>query len=162
MNTTVSTPAYVEPVIRSVHVAATPARAFEVFSTGIGRWWIPTHSILPSKSPQASVTIEPRVGGRWYERGEDGSECDWGHVLAWEPPRRLVLAWQLDAQWEFDPALVTEVEVRFEPAPGGGTDVTLEHRCLERYGAGAEAARSGLASEGGWSGLLERYRQIAS
>ena len=58
MNTTVSTLAYVEPVIRSVHVAATPARAFEVFSTGIGRWWIPTHSILASKAPQASVTIE--------------------------------------------------------------------------------------------------------
>jgi len=161
MNTTVSTPAYVEPVIRSVHVAATPARAFEVFSTGIGRWWIPTHSILASKSPQASVTIEPRVGGRWYERGEDGSECDWGHVLAWEPPRRLVLAWQLDAQWDFDPALVTEVEVRFDAEPSGGTTVTLEHRCLERYGAGAESARTGLASEGGWSGLLERFRQLA-
>ena len=161
MNTTVSTPAYVEPVIRSVRVAATPARAFEVFSTGIARWWIPTHSILASKSPQASVTIEPRVGGRWYERGEDGSECDWGHVLAWEPPRRLLLAWQLDAQWDFDPALVTEVEVRFDAEPGGGTTVTLEHRCLERYGAGAESARSGLASESGWSGLLERYRQVA-
>ena len=159
MNTTVSPAAYVEPVIRSVHVAATPARAFEVFSTGIGRWWIATHSILASKSPQASVTIEPRVGGRWYERGEDGSQCDWGRVLAWEPPRRLLLAWQLDAQWDFDPALVTEVEVRFDAEPGGGTKVTLEHRCLERYGAGAETARSGLASEGGWSGLLERYRQ---
>jgi len=161
MNTTVPTAAYVEPVTRSVSVAATPARAFEVFTTAIGRWWLPTHSILASKSPQAAVTIEPRVGGRWYERGEDGSESDWGHVLAWEPPRRLVLAWQLDAQWEFDPALVTEVEVRFDAEPGGGTKVTLEHRCLERYGAGAETARSGLASEGGWSGLLERFRQRA-
>jgi uncharacterized protein YndB with AHSA1/START domain len=161
MNTPVSVPAYVEPVIRSVRVAAAPARAFEVFSAGIGRWWIPTHSILASKSPQAEVTIEPRVGGRWYERGEDGSECDWGHVLAWDPPRRLVLAWQLNAQWEFDPALVTEVEVRFDPQPGGATLVTLEHRCLERYGAEAETARAGLGSEGGWSGLLERFRQLA-
>jgi len=161
MNTTVSTPAYVEPVVRSVRVAASPARAFEVFTSNIGRWWIPTHSILASKSPQASVTIEPRVGGRWFERGEDGSECDWGHVMVWEPPRRLVLAWQLDAQWDFDPALVTEVEVRFDAEPSGGTTVTLEHRCLERYGAGAESARTGLASEGGWSGLLERFRQLA-
>ena len=161
MNTSVTAPAYVEPVIHSVRVAASPARAFEVFSAGIGRWWIPTHSILASKSPQVAVTIEPRVGGRWYERGEDGSECDWGHVLAWEPPRRLVLAWQLDAQWQFDPALVTEVEVRFAPQTDGGTEVTLEHRHLERYGAGAEAARAGLASEGGWSGLLERFRAQA-
>jgi len=161
MNTTVSTPAYVEPVVRSVRVAASPARAFEVFTSNIGRWWIPTHSILASKSPQASVTIEPRVGGRWFERGEDGSECDWGHVMVWEAPRRLVLAWQLDAQWDFDPALVTEVEVRFDAEPSGGTTVTLEHRCLERYGAGAESARTGLASEGGWSGLLERFRQLA-
>ena len=161
MNTTVSTPAYVEPVVRSVRVAASPAGAFEVFTSNIGRWWIPTHSILASKSPQASVTIEPRVGGRWFERGEDGSECDWGHVMVWEPPRRLVLAWQLDAQWDFDPALVTEVEVRFDAEPSGGTTVTLEHRCLERYGAGAESARTGLASEGGWSGLLERFRQLA-
>lgn len=160
MNPSVTVPAYVEPVVRSVHVAAPPARAFDVFVVGIGRWWIATHSILASKSPQASVTIEPRVGGRWYERGEDGSECDWGHVLAWEPPRRLLLAWQLDAQWEFDPALVTEVEVRFD-AEAGGTRVTLEHRHLERYGTGAETARAGLASEGGWSGLLERYRALA-
>ena len=141
MNTTVSTPAYVEPVIRSVRVAVTPARAFEVFTTGIGRWWIPTHSILASKSPQASVTIEPRVGGRWYERGEDGSESDWGSVLAWEPPRRLVLGWQLDAQWDFDPALVTEVEVRFDAEPGGGTNVdaraSLPRALRQRRGGGA-------------------------
>ena len=75
-------------------------------------------------------------------------------------PARAGLA--ADAQWDFNPALITEVEVRFDAEPGGGTKVTLEHRCLERYGAGAEAARSGLASEGGWSGLLERYRQMAS
>jgi uncharacterized protein YndB with AHSA1/START domain len=161
MSTSVGTLAYVEPVIRSVRVAASPARAFEVFSAGMGRWWIPTHSILASKSPQAAVTIEPWVGGRWYERGEDGSECDWGHVLAWEPPRRLVLAWQLDAQWEFDPALVTEVEVRFDAKPGGGTTVTLEHRCLERFGAAAQTVRASVGSDEGWPGLLERYRRLA-
>ena len=89
------------------------------------------------------------------------ARCDWGRVLAWEPPHRLLLAWQLDAQWEFDPALVTEVEVRFVADAGGGTTVTLEHRHLERYGAGAESARAGLVFEGGWFGLLERFRGLA-
>ena len=148
-------------VRKSVLVEASPEHAFDVFTAGFSTWWpLDTHHIGEADCVEA--VIEPRAGGRWYERGEDGSECDWGHVLAWEPPRRLVLAWQLDAQWDFNPALVTEVEVRFDAEPGGGTKVTLEHRCLERYGAGAEAARSGLASEGGWSGLLERYRQMAS
>ena len=154
MNTTVSMPAYVEPVIRSIRVAAPPARAFEIFSTGIDRWWIPTHSILASKSPQASVAIEPRVGGRWYERGQDGSECDWGHVLAWEPPRRLVLAWQLDSRWEFDPLLVTEVEVRFDAEPGGGTTVTLEHRNIDRLGADADEFRKKVDAPNGWGAIL--------
>jgi uncharacterized protein YndB with AHSA1/START domain len=96
------------------------------------------------------------VGGRWFERGEDGSECDWGKVLAWEPPDRIVLAWQIDAQWRFDVNLVTEVEVRFIPE-GQTTRVELEHRNIERLGAQADEARAALDSSGGWSGLLERY-----
>ena len=100
--------------------------------------------------------MEPRVGGRWFERGEDGSECEWGRVLAWEPPARLVLAWQVDAQWRFDPDFITEVEVRFIPE-GDATRVELEHRNIERFGAQAEATRSALDSPDGWSGLLERF-----
>ncbi len=88
-------------------------------------------------SPLKDAIIEPRAGGRWFERGEDGSECQWGRVLAWEPPHRLVLAWKLNAQWKFDETFVTEVELRFI-AEDGGTRVELEHRFLERY---AEHAR---------------------
>lgn len=151
------TSAYVEPVLKTIRVQATPARAFEVFTSGMSRWWIPTHSISPTKAPIAAVVIEPRVGGRWYERGTDDSECDWGRVLVWTPPTRLVLAWQIDAQWNFDPALLTEVEVRFEAKGSDVTEVTLEHRHLERYGDAAIALRAALASPGGWSGLLEHY-----
>ena len=149
--------AYVEPVLKSIRVQAKPARAFEVFTAKMARWWLPTHTINPTKSPIAAIVIEPRPGGRWYERGADGSECEWGRVLVWQPPTRVVLAWQINAQWEYDASLVTEVEVRFTALPAGGTEVTLEHRLLERHGDAAAAVRDAINSPSGWSGLLERY-----
>lgn len=147
--------AKVEPILKTVRVRATPARAFEVFTANVSRWWLPTHSINPTKSPIAEIVIEPRTGGRWYERGADSSECDWGHVLVWEPPTRLVLAWQIDARWKFNSALLTEVEVRFEDAASGITKVTLEHRRLERFGEAANGMRT--AFDTGWGALLESY-----
>jgi uncharacterized protein YndB with AHSA1/START domain len=154
-----SATAYVEPVVKNLRVRATPSRAFEVFTAGMGRWWIRSHSINPTKSPIAAVVIEPRAGGRWYERGEDGSECDWGRVIAWEPPTRVVLGWQLDAKWAFDPDLVTELEIRFDAVGDGETDVRLEHRHLERFGSDAAAVRAALASPNGWGVLLEAYEK---
>jgi uncharacterized protein YndB with AHSA1/START domain len=156
-DSTAATTAYVEPVVKTVRVNATPERAFEAFTAAMGRWWLPTHSISPTKSPIAEIVMEPRVGGRWYERGEDGNECDWGHVLVWEPPTRVVLAWQLTAQWKFDPAFVTEVEVRFDRQASGGTEITLEHRNLERFGDAAAHVRAAVGSPGGWPGLLDAY-----
>lgn len=146
------------PVRKSVVVSAPPERAFEVFTAGIGRWWLKTHKI--GAAPMKEAVLEPRAGGRWYERGEDGSECDWGKVLVWEPPRRLVLAWQIDAQWKFDPELVTEVEVTFAAAPGAGTRVELEHRNLERFGERAEAIRGQV--DNGWPGLLENFAKVVN
>lgn len=154
MNST-ATAAYVEPILKTMVVQAKPEHAFEVFTAGMGRWWLRNCSINPTKSPIAEVVIEPRVGGRWFERGSDGSECDWGKVLVWEPSRRLVLAWQINAQWQFDPALTTEVEVNFNAQSSKATKITLEHRKLERYGDSASVVRDGLG--GGWGGLLERY-----
>ena len=149
--------AYIEPVVKSIRVQATQARAFEVFTARMAKWWLPTHTINPTKSAIAAIIIEPRAGGRWYERGEDGSECQWGRVLVWQPPKRVVLAWQINAQWEYDASLVTEVEVRFSAQPAGGTEVTLEHRLLERLGDAASGLRDAINSPSGWSGLLERY-----
>ncbi|TAL90645.1 MAG: ATPase [Candidimonas sp.] len=157
MSTSAAT-AYVEPIFKTIRVHAAPARAFEVFTAGMSRWWMPNHSINPTKAPIAEVVMEPQVGGRWFERGVDGSECDWGRVLIWEPPTRLVLAWKISAQWSFDPALHTEVEVRFAAQAAGMTQVTLEHRQLERYGDAAADLRKGL--DGGWGGLLERYATV--
>lgn len=150
----------IAPVRKSVTVQASPARAFEVFTAGMSRWWPATHTIL--KVTPIKHIVEPRVGGRWYQIGVDGSECDNGKVLIWEPPSRLVLVWQINADWQFDPNLHTEVELRFTPEAEGVTRVDLEHRQLERMGEKAEAVRASVDSAGGWGAILESYRAVAS
>jgi uncharacterized protein YndB with AHSA1/START domain len=147
------------PVRRSLHVKAPAAKAFDVFTAGMGRWWLPSHKL--GKTPFKDVIVEPRVGGRWFERSEDGSECDWGKVLIWEPPARLVLAWQIDGNFVYQPDLVTEIEVRFVQE-NGGTRVELEHRNLDRLGAQAESIRAIFESPNGWSGLLAKFETAAS
>ncbi|HEX2724948.1 MAG TPA: SRPBCC family protein [Beijerinckiaceae bacterium] len=147
------------PVRKSIFVRAQQQRAFEVFTSGIGRWWPPSHHI--GKAEMQDAIIEPRAGGRWYERGVDGSECEWGRVLAWDPPQRVVLAWQLTADWQFDPKLVTEVEVRFTPE-GEGTRVDLEHRNLERFGERADTVRGQIDAEGGWGLILQNFADAAT
>lgn len=151
------------PIRRSVEVKVAPARAFEIFTGGASRWWLKTHTINATKSPIKDVVIEPRAGGRWFERGEDGSECDWGKVLAWEPPQnqstgRLLLAWQINADFKYDPSLLTEVEIRFTPA-GRGTLVELEHRLIERMGERAVGMRDAFTR--GWGLLLESFTKQA-
>jgi uncharacterized protein YndB with AHSA1/START domain len=147
------------PVRKSVVVQTDANRAFAAFAGKIGRWWPHRHSI--GTSPQADVVLEPRAGGRWYERGEDGSECDWGKVLAWEPPARLLLAWQIGGNWKYDPTLVTEVEVTFTALGPRETRVDLEHRNLERYGEESRAVRAAFESPGGWRGMLEAFAALA-
>ena len=145
----------VAPVRKSVRVNAGAARAFEVFTQGFGRWWPSTHHI--ATVPMKDALIEPRVGGRWYERGEDGSECEWGSVLAWEPPTRVVLAWQLNADFKFDATTVSEVEIRFIAESASVTVVELEHRHIERLGVNAEEFRGKVDSPNGWGGILQLY-----
>ena len=143
------------PVKKSVVVKADVERSFSAFTSRIGKWWPRTHSI--GSTPQADVIIEPRVGGRWYERSGDGSECEWGKVLAWDPPGRLILAWQVDGDWKYNPALVLEVEVTFTALEAGVTRVDLEHRNLERYGDRAAEVREKIGSDGGWAGILKSF-----
>lgn len=146
----------VAPVRKTIRVKASPSRAFEVFTQGMSRWWPLTHTIL--KVEPKDHILEPRVGGRWYQQGVDGSECDTGKVLVWEPPLKLVLAWQITPQWQYDPDLITEVEVRFSDEGDGMTRVDLEHRNLDRVGENAEAIRAAVDAPGGWSAILESFR----
>jgi uncharacterized protein YndB with AHSA1/START domain len=148
------------PVRRSVEVKVSAERAFEVFTAGFGDWWPRTHTI--GKGKLKTAVIEPRTGGRWYGEDEDGSTTEWGRVLAFEPPHRLMLAWQISADWQFDPSLITEVEVRFTPLAAGVTRVELEHRNLERFGDKVEAVRKSFDSPEGWGGILSAYAQAVA
>jgi uncharacterized protein YndB with AHSA1/START domain len=147
------------PVRKTLTVATSQARAFEVFTAGFDRWWPRSHSI--GEAPLKTAVIEPRLGGRWFGLLENGTEAAWGDVLAWDPPRRLVLAWRIGADWQYDPELLTEVEVVFTPE-GEGTRVDFEHRHLERMGEGAEGARASFDGEGGWTGLLQMFAAEAA
>lgn len=147
------------PVRKSIHVAAPPAQAFDTFTDGIGRWWPKSHKI--GEADLDRPVIEPRAGGRWYQLGVDGSQCEVGKVLAWDPPGRLVLAWQLSPDWTYDSNLITEVEVRFTPE-GEGTRVELEHRNLERMGERAETMREAIDSPNGWGRLLQLFAEASA
>jgi uncharacterized protein YndB with AHSA1/START domain len=146
----------IAPVRKSVVVDASPQQAFEAFTLGIDRWWPKTHSI--GATPMRASVLEPFVGGRWYSSCEDGSEATVGHVSVWEPGRRLVFSWEINAQWLSDPrsAYTSEVEVLFSAAGDGQTRVDLEHRGFERMGVeGGEKMRGDV--DGGWPGLLQLY-----
>jgi uncharacterized protein YndB with AHSA1/START domain len=143
------------PVRKSVVVDADHRRAFEFFTTRMGSWWPADHSI--ADFPRKEIVLEPRAGGRWLERGENGQECLWGRIEAWEPPKRILLIWQISAEWAYDPSLATEVEITFTPLDGRRTKVELEHRLLERMGAKAETVRGQIDSPGGWLTLLQVY-----
>jgi uncharacterized protein YndB with AHSA1/START domain len=150
----------VEAVRKEIVVEAPQERAFRVFTEGLDRWWPRAHHI--GKAELKEAVLEPRAGGRWYERGIDGSECLWGKVLVYEPPRRLVLAWQLNAQWQYDETLSTEVEVRFTAEGPRRTRVELEHRDLERFGSQMDAVRKAFESPDGWTGILAEYAKRAA
>jgi uncharacterized protein YndB with AHSA1/START domain len=149
------------PVTKTISVNASPERAFHVFTAGYDTWWPRSHHI--GKSPMKKAIIEGKAGGRCYTEQQDGTECDWGRVLVWEPPHRLVIAWQITHEWGYQPDLAqsSEVEVRFTPE-GTGTRVDLEHRHLDRHGAGAAAMRTAVDSPNGWGGLLQLYAARAS
>src|SRR3954447_250524 len=114
---------------KTIEVNAPIDRAFSVFAARMGDWWHKEHS-LAKGTTQKDVVIQPRAGGRWYEIGADGSGHEWGKGIAYDPPRRLLLAWQLTRDFAYDPDFETAVEVKFEERDGK-TVVHFEHRNLE-------------------------------
>jgi uncharacterized protein YndB with AHSA1/START domain len=149
-----------DPVRKEIVVEAPVERAFRVFTERFDAWWPRDHHIL--QAPLAKAVMESGVGGRWYEVGTDGSQCDWGKVLVWDPPKRLVLAWQLNGDWNYDPDLVTELEIRFTPLGDMKTRVELEHRNLERIGEKAAPTRAALDSGEGWITHLTLFAKEAA
>lgn len=141
----------------SIVVQAPIERAFSVFTDGIGSWWPPEHHIL--EADLAEMIFEPRVGGSVGDRGVDGSECHWARVLAYEPPTRFVISWNINSNWqiETDAGKTSEVEVRFIAEGANQTRVELEHRNLQRHGEGWEQIRDAVGSPGGWRLNLQRF-----
>jgi uncharacterized protein YndB with AHSA1/START domain len=146
-------------VRKSVRVNAQRERAFSVFVEQMETWWPAPHHI--GAQPFQLIVVEPRVGGRWYERDADGAQCDWGTVLAWDPPHKVSLSWHLGPTWKFDPDLAkaSEVEIRFT-AEGPSTLVELEHRGLERHGEGYEQLRMMLDYPDAWQGTLAAFAKV--
>jgi uncharacterized protein YndB with AHSA1/START domain len=147
---------YASTVRRSVEVDAAVDRAFEVF-VHMTSWWPREHRVVAADLDE--VVIEPAVGGRCYQIGVDGSECDLGRVQTWDPPRRLQIAWHLDRRFEYEPdaSRASEVDVTFTPVGEGRTRVELEHRAFDRHGPDGDAIRTAVGGEGGWGYILERY-----
>ena len=138
-------------------VAAPIERAFRVFTEQFDRIKPRQHNLLGVEI--AETVFEPRVGGHVYDRGVDGSECRWARVLAYEPPHRVVISWDIDPRWriETNPDRTSEVEVRFVAESPERTRVELEHRNLDRHGAGWQGEREVVGSEGGWPLYLQRF-----
>src|SRR4051794_39866607 len=141
-------------------VEAPVERAFKVFTEEFGAFKPADHNMLSVEI--AETVFEPYVGGNLYDRGVDGSECRWARVLAYEPPKRLVISWDFSPQWqiETDTEKTSEVEVRFIPETPDRTRVELEHRDLDRHGEGWEGARAAIEGDGGWPLYLERYAAL--
>ncbi len=135
-------------VSTEVLVWAPAGHAFEVFTTGIGTWWDSDKHILAA--PLAEMVFEPFVGGYIIDRGTDGSECRWSRVLAYDPPPRVVLSWDITTAWqrETDPSRTSEIEVIFTPMGSEQTRVVLTHRHLDRHGDGWQGMRNAVS--GGW------------
>lgn len=147
-------------VTRSIVIEAPVEHAFKVFTEQFGDFKPREHNLLGS--PIAETVFEGRVGGHVYDRGEDGSECRWARILAFEPPSRVVFSWDIGVQWqiEADSENTSEVEVRFIEESPTRTRVELEHRHIDRHGPGWESLADGVATDQGWPLYLERYASL--
>ena len=152
-----------EAVVRkAVRVNASVERAFSVFVEQMETWWPASHHV--GDTPFEAIFVEPRVGGRWYERNSKGEQGEWGTVLAWDPPRMVRFSWHLgpdhdSPDWKFDPDLsrASEVEIRFSPSGEGATLVELEHSKLERHGEHYQELRALFDGPGAWITILQCY-----
>ena len=155
-----TTPAAATSIRHEIVVKAPIERAFSVFTDDFGTFKPREHNMLSVEI--AETVFEPRVGGDVFDRGVDGSECRWGRVLAYEPPDRVVISWDISPQWQIETDLdkTSEVEVRFIAEAQDRTRVELEHRNLDRHRDGWEAVRDGVDGADGWPLYLHRFADV--
>jgi uncharacterized protein YndB with AHSA1/START domain len=151
----------IPPITGTTTVAVPVEQAFRVFTGSIDAWW--PHEFHIGAADVAEVVLEPREGGRWYERGVDDSECDWGRVRLWQPPDRLVLTWQINGTWQFDPdpGHASEIDVRFTANGPTETTVEVEHRHFDRL-VGGGTINDAIRGGGGWILLLDSFAKVVA
>ncbi|MGC2191965.1 MAG: SRPBCC domain-containing protein [Candidatus Dormiibacterota bacterium] len=147
-------------VRRELRLHRNQEQAFRRFTEGMGDWW-PLGRCHFGATPAVTIVMEPKAGGRWYERGDGGSESPWGETLVFEPSSRVVLSWRVDPDWNYDPAIRTEIEVNFIAQGPSDCLIRLEHRSLEQMGSDAARLQETFDSEDGWSDLLRRFVEAA-
>jgi uncharacterized protein YndB with AHSA1/START domain len=149
-------------VRKSVIVRAPIAHAFKVFTEQFNSWWPQSHHI--GKVVPFTAVLELRAGGRWFERGTDGSECEWGRVLACSPPHHLAMSWHINKDFGYDPdpAKASRVDVTFRDEGDGTTRVELVHSQIDRHGSGWQSLRDSVGSQGGWGGIMEGFATKAA
>jgi uncharacterized protein YndB with AHSA1/START domain len=149
-------------VQKSVVVNAPIAHAFKLFTEHFDSWWPRTHHV--GKVEPFRAVLELREGGRWFERGADGSECDWGRVLVYSPPTHLAVSWHLDSTFAYDPdpSRASRVEITFQDEGNGKTRVELVHSQLDRHSDGWEKVRESVGSPGGWGGIMDTFAAAAA
>jgi uncharacterized protein YndB with AHSA1/START domain len=143
------------PIVKTLVVGLAVEPAFRLFTRRAGEWWpLASHSV--GGDDAVTCVVDEHVGGRFYEVLKDGSQSEWGRVLVWEPPRRVVFSFYPGR----GPDAATEVEVVFQPEPSGGTRLTLTHSGWERCAPAVQAYYGGYVS--GWDYVLSYYiRQAA-
>jgi uncharacterized protein YndB with AHSA1/START domain len=156
--TTTSTPT----INKEIVVDAPIDEAFHVFTDRFGDFKPPEHNLLGA--PITETVFEAKVGGHIFDRAEDGSECRWARILAYQPPSRVVFSWDISPTWQIEPNTdnTSEVEVRFTAESPTRTKVELAHRHLDRHGPGWESLRDGVHGAGGWPLYLDRYAALLS
>ena len=145
----------IAPVRAQVEVRQPPAKAFALLTNHMGDWWRGT----PGENPAVAIVLEPFPGGRWFEVDAAGAETQWGKVVEWQPPSRVLLIWEMNGRFQYDPEVVTEIEISFTETASGGTRVALEHRKLEPYGADAESLAESISK--GWPKQLQGFARFA-
>jgi uncharacterized protein YndB with AHSA1/START domain len=150
-------PAPMAVVKRTIRVDVPIEKAFQVFVERMGEWWPASHHI--AMEPFKEIVVEKREGGRWFERDSHGAECEWGRVLLWQPPRRLILSWNLQPDFKYSPdqTRASEVALQFSAEGPTATRLEFEHRYLERHGEGFEKLFASVDSAGGWTKILEAF-----
>jgi uncharacterized protein YndB with AHSA1/START domain len=152
--------AAVGDVRRSIVVRASVAEAFRVYTEHPAQWLPAAHTFI--KEPRA-IAMEPWVGGRFYERGADGSEVTRGTITQWSPPRRLAVTWRIGPGWRpvFDDEHASVIIVEFHPSGVDATEVVLTYTHLDRHGEMAPVIRSAVENSSP-DDTLHRYAEVVA